>query len=458
MKRTFAVFFTLALTALTLACGGGTSTSSSGSGASQGSMFITGEDAPLPSVVSFNITINSITLQNSSTTVTALSTPTTVDFGRLVGLRSLLGFNTIPAGKYTSATFTLANPVISYVDMTQNPPALTQLNGTLTTSTVTVAFPQAMVVTANGLGGLHMDFDLRQSLATDSNGQITGQVNPTIDIMAVSASDEEGEITDFTGNVISSNASSNNFTMQGPYGFQEVVDVNSSTQFNGTYGIGSIPSEAIVSVEGTVQADGSILAKLVEVITTDEAFISGRVLAINPTTGPVQTVTMYVGEELNTNGVIPVDTVQTIDLSAVTQYDVCFFDNWFTTLLFNNSSLVVGQRIFIGGTVDTTSNTFVPDMVSLRRQGTIGTLVGNSVNIVSGNQGNFQLSNNGLLEYSANGPFTVQTGDLTLFLNVNGLSGLQSAGSANVLARGIVLKDPNTGLPQIWAHRVRVLQ
>ncbi len=458
MKRTFAVFFTLALTALTLACGGGTSTSSSGSGASQGSMFITGEDAPLPSVVSFNITINSITLQNSSTTVTALSTPTTVDFGRLVGLRSLLGFNTIPAGKYTSATFTLANPVISYVDMTQNPPALTQLNGTLTTSTVTVAFPQAMVVTANGLGGLHMDFDLRQSLATDSNGQITGQVNPTIDIMAVSASDEEGEITDFTGNVISSNASSNNFTMQGPYGFQEVVDVNSSTQFNGTYGIGSIPSEAIVSVEGTVQADGSILAKFVEVITTDKAFISGRVLAINPTTGPVQTVTMYVGEELNTNGAIPVDTVQTIDLSAVTQYDVCFFDNWFTTLLFNNSSLVVGQRIFIGGTVDTTSNTFVPDMVSLRRQGTIGTLVGNSVNIVSGNQGNFQLSNNGLLEYSASGPFTVQTGDLTLFLNVNGLSGLQSAGSANVLARGIVLKDPNTGLPQMWAHRVRVLQ
>ena len=455
MKRTLAILCTLALTALTLACGGGTSTTGGGSASSQGQVFITGEDAPLPSVVSFNITINSITLQNSSSTVTALSTPTRVDFGRLVGLRSLLGFNTIPAGKYTSATFTLANPVISYVDMTQNPPALTQLNGTLTTSTVTVAFPQAMVVDSNGLGGLHIDFDLRKSLETDGNGQITGTVNPTIDIMAVSASQEEGQITDFTGNVLSTNASGNNFTMQGPYGFQEVIDVSSSTKFNNGYSVATIPSNAIVSVEGVVQDDGSILAQDVEVITTDKAFISGRVLQVNPTTGPVQTVTLFVGEEINTNGVIPVDSVQTINLSGITQYDVCFFDNWFTNILFNNSNLVVGQRIFIGGTVN--SGTFTPSMVSLRRQGTIGTVVANSVNVVSGDIGDFELSNNGLLEFSANGPFTVQTGDLTLFLNVDGLSGLESAGTANVLARGLVLKDQTTGLPQMWAHRVRIM-
>jgi len=457
MKRFLAVSFILALTALTLACGGGTSTTSnggSGTGSSQGQVFITGEDAPLPSVVSFNITINKITLQSSTSTVTVLSTPTTVDFGRLVGLRSLLGFNTIPAGQYGSATFTLSNPVISYVNLTQNPPTLSQLNGTLSHSTVTVSFPQPMVVTANGLGGLHMDFDLRQSLVTN-NGQITGQVNPTIEIMAVSASQEEGQITEFTGNVVSTTPASNTFTMQGPYGFQEVIDVNSSTQFNSGYNIGTIPAQSIVSVEGDVQDDGSILAQYVEVVSTDKAFISGRILQVNPTTGPVQTVTMFVGEELNTDNVIPVDSVQTINLSGITQYGVCFFDNWFTNILFNGSSMVVGQRIFIGGTVN--NNTFTPSMVSLRRQGTIGNLVANSVDVVNNNQGNFELSNNGLLEFSANGPFTVQTGNQTLFLNVDGLSGLSSAGSANILARGIVLKDQTTGLPQMWAHRVRVL-
>jgi hypothetical protein len=164
---------------------------------------------------------------------------------------------------------------------------------------------------------------------------------------------------------------------------------------------------------------------------------------------------MFVGEELGADTVIPVDSVQTINLSGITQYDVCFFDNWFTNFLFNNSNLVVGQRIFVGGTV--ASGAFTPSMVSLRRQGTIGTVVANSVNSVSGNLGDFELSNDGLLEFAANGPFTVQTGNLTLFLNVDGLSGLQSAGTANVLARGIVLKDPTTGLPQMWAHRVRIM-
>lgn len=77
----------------------------------------TGEDAPLPSVVSFFVTINSIALNNGSGSVTVLSTPTTVDFGRLVGLRSLLGFQTVSPGTYGSATFNLTNPVIHYANL-----------------------------------------------------------------------------------------------------------------------------------------------------------------------------------------------------------------------------------------------------------------------------------------------------------------------------------------------------
>jgi len=457
MKRFSFLLVLVALMALTFtACGGGSSSSSGGgSGDAQGQVFVTGEDAPVSSVVSFYITINSITLNNSSSAVTVLSQPTTVDFGRLIGLRSLLGFNTVKPGTYTSATFVLANPVIYDVDMTTNPPSLGTIQGTLTNSTVTVAFPNGspLTVGSNGLAGLHMDFDLRQSLAVDGNGQITGSVNPTIDVMAVSASDELGEITDFTGSVLSANTSANSFMMQGPYGFQEVVDVNSQTVFNGSYTLASLPVNAIACVEGTVQADGSILASDVEVITTDQAFISGRILAINP--GP--TVTMFVGEELpNLSPNIPVDTIYTLDLSAVTEYDVCFFDNWFTQQLFNGSTLVVGQRIFVGGTAQ--SGTFTPNMVSLRRQGVIGSLVGNSVSITSGNIGSFQMQNDLLMSYSAGGPFTVNTGDGTIFENINGLSGLQSAGAANLVVRGLVFKDLNTGKPVVWAHRVRVLQ
>ncbi len=310
-----------------------------------------------------------------------------------------------------------------------------------------------MQVSGNGLAGVHMDFDLHKSLAVDNNGQITGSVNPVIDLMAVSASEELGEITDFTGSVLSVNSSGNTLTMQGPYGFKEVIDTSSQTKFNGTYTLTSVPVNAIVSVVGTVQADGSILASGVEVITTDKAFISGRILAVNP--GPQ--VTMFVGEELpNLSPTVPVDTVYTVDLSQVVQYDVCFFDNWFTQQLFNGSSLVVGQRIFIGGTFQ--NKTFTPDMVSLRRQGILGSLVQNSVSITSNNVGSFEMQNDLLLSYSAGGPFVVNTGNLTLFENINGLQGLENAGAVNLVVRGLVFKDLNTGKPVVYAGRVRVLQ
>jgi len=455
MKRFLSLAILCAFIALSfIACGGGsTSSPNNNSGSSQFQAFVTGEDAPLPSVVSFYITINSITVSNSSTTVTLLAQPTTVDFGRLMGLRSLLGFNKVAAGSYTSATFSLANPVIYYVDMTTNPPSVNRMNGTLTNSTVTVALPNGspLTVSSSGEAGLHMDFDLRRSLAVDGNGNITGAVNPTIDVMAVSASDELGQISDFGGSVLSANSSASTFTVQGPYGFQEVIDVNSQTLFNGSYTLGNLPINGVVCVEGTFQADGSILASYVEVITTDKAFVSGRILAVNP--GPV--VTMFVGEELpNMSPTIPVDTVYTVDLSAVTQYDICFMDNWLTGYLFNNSTMVVGQRIFVGGSFQ--NATFTPDLVSLRRQGIVGSLVLNGVSITSGNQGSFQMQNDLLMSYAAGGPFTVYTGKLTTFENVNGLVGLQSAGAANLVTRGLVF-DNGSGKPIVAAGRVRVL-
>src|ERR1700747_297327 len=104
--RRFALVLMLALLATTwTGCGGASSTSNSKANG-QSQVFVTGEDAPVSSVVAFNITIDKITLNNGSSAVVALSTPTAVDFGRLVGLRSLLGFNTIAPGTYNSATVT----------------------------------------------------------------------------------------------------------------------------------------------------------------------------------------------------------------------------------------------------------------------------------------------------------------------------------------------------------------
>jgi hypothetical protein len=462
MKRFARLLVLLAPLFVLMACGGGATNSQNNNQAA--AVFVVGEDAPVSSVVGFNVTIDSITLNNSSTSVQALSQPTAVDFGRLMGLRSLLAFNTIAPGTYNSATFVFENsnpaPVINYVDLSANPISVQPLTGSFTQTTVTVPFPagKPLVVGNNELAGLHIDFNLHDSLIVNGSNQMTGAITPVMSVQAVSASDDLGQITEFTGNIVSVDTNANSFVMQGPYGFQETIDVNSSTVYNGSNSLSTLVVDGIVSVIGTVQADGSILASGVELVSTDKAFISGRILAVNPTSGPVQTVTMWVGEELGTSGIIPVDTVQTIDLSAVSTYDVCFFDNILTEQVFNDASLVVAQRIFIGGS--TAGGVFTPDMVSLRRQGVTGALVANSVTITGGtgsNQGYFQMQNDALMSYAAGGPFTVLTGDKTYFVNIDGLAGLRQAGTPNLISRGLVFKNPGNGEPVVVAGRVRIL-
>jgi hypothetical protein len=339
--------------------------------------------------------------------------------------------------------------------MSTNPPQLKNFNGTLINSKVTVAFPAnaPLVVSNNSLGGLHMDFNLAKSLTISGS---TVSVNPVIYIQAVSASDDLGKITEFVGSVLSVGGSS--FTLQGPWGFQEIIDVDAQTQFNAGYSLSTIPANSIVAVQGILQADGSILASNAEVITTDSAFISGRVLAVNNGT----TVTMFVAEELpNMSPTIPVDSVYTVDLSAVSSanYKVCFFGNGLTQLLFNSSSIVMGQRIFVGGTFQ--NNVFTPDLVSLRLQGVWGTFVPGSVVVGSNppNQGSFQMENNELMSLAYGGawqPFPVNTFNPTLFLNINGLSGLSNAGATNLVTVGLVFMDHTTSKPVVEAGLVAV--
>ena len=453
MKKFLGIVFSLALSMLGAGCS--SSTSSTSPTPQNASVFVTGEDAPLASVVGFDVTINSITLTGSNGAPQVLSTPTTVDFARLLGLRSPLSFNSVPADTYTSATFSLSNPVISYVQLNPSP-ALTTLNGTFspttgtsTQTTVTVNFPAAMVVGSNGMAGLRMEFDIRQSVAVDGNGDITGAVNPTIYISAVQASDPNGQVTDLTGGLVSVSAANNSFVIQGPYGHQLTIDVNNSTQFNSGWNINNLVAPAFIGVQGSFQADGTLMASNVEVITESPSFLSGRVLAVNPTSGAVQQITLWVGET-SADLVSDIDSIQTIDVSAVTEYDMCFFDNLFTNALFSNSTVIVGQRIFIGGSYS--SSVFTPQMVSLRFQGVYGTLTQGSVNIVSGNAGSFQLQNNALIGYSLGGaPLTVATGNGTLFVNTTGLSALQSGGAIPLVTGGLLFVDPITSTPLMAA-------
>jgi hypothetical protein len=459
----FALLFALCL----MGMGCGSNSSSQGSNPQTANVFVTGEDSPLSSVVGFNVTLNSVTLNGQdNSTATVISTPTTVDFARLVGLRSPLSFSQVKADTYVSATFVLASPVVDYITLTPSPTVNT-LNGAFPNNqnpyTVTVNFPKPMVVGANGLAGLKMDMDIRDSVATDGSGNLvignnnTIAVNPVIYIKATRASDPDGQVTDLTGGLVSVSAANSSFVLQGPYGRQLTVYVNSNTNFNSGWSINNLATPAIVGVQGAFQADGSLMATGVEVITTSQSFVSGRVLALTTNgSNQVQQITMWVGET-GADMVSDIDSIQTVNVSLLdnSNFDICFFNGAVTESWFSNTTVVVGQRVFIGGSYS--NGVFTPEMISLRLQGVYGMFVPASVTVDSGNLGSFQMSNNGLVGYSVGGPVTVNTFNLTYFNNLSGLGQLQTTTTAIPLVTRGLLLAPN-GTPEVYAGLVSTTQ
>jgi hypothetical protein len=456
----FLATISVILVSALIGCGGSNNNVNQAQAAS---VFVTGGDAPLPSVLAFNVTLTSMKLDGTTELLTA---PTTVDFARLLGLRTLLGFNTVPAGTYSSLTISMSDPSISFLDLTTTPPSASNLTGTFKDSggnnvpstTITVALTQPMTVASSGLAGLHFDFNLRNSIAVDATGQITGVINPVIKVKPVAQSDPDAEVNDLRGGLVSVNPTGNSFVLQRIGGHQITIDVNTSTSFSGNLNLATLPNPSVIEVDGEVQADGSVMADSVEVVTTEKAFISGRIVAVNPTTGPAQTVTLLVGEELPDIAGVPVGTVTTLDVSAITNYSIRLIDNWFTSFVFNNTTLVPGQRIAMGGSIDATTSAFVPSHIVLRRQGVVGDLVLNSVVINNGNAGSLQIQNNRMLGYVLAAPLSVQTANTTKFTNLSGLAAIQSGGSMSLATYGLILKDPVSGNPTIYAHRVILLQ
>ena len=108
-SKAIGVFLSI-LAAIGLSSCGGSSSTPVTSG--QASVFTVGTDAALPSVVSCQVLVNAVTLNNGTTNVPVLTTPQVVDFAQLSGLHQLLDLNAVPTGTYSLATVTIANPVI----------------------------------------------------------------------------------------------------------------------------------------------------------------------------------------------------------------------------------------------------------------------------------------------------------------------------------------------------------
>ncbi len=447
-----------AAVALSSCGGGGTNTTAPQVG--QASIYTIGTDAPLPSIVSCEVNVTGISLNNGGTAVSVLAQPAIVDFAQLSGLHQLLDLTAVPTGTYTSATITIASPVIGFIDTSASPPVVNTINGTLTQSTVTVNFAQPVVVSNADLFGLRMEFDLRQSLQTDSNGQVTGTVDPVFEVALLNATDAQVSIDDFHGGVVGVTGA-NTFTIQGPHGRQWTVEAGASTVLDDpTTPIGSFTSTTIVEVSGTLDpVSHDIVASEIEVVSNDSFYLGGLFTNIRPTPGAATEADLYVRDELPAINGISDGQIETLNLDGSENYLIEHIHLPLTTLLFNNSELAAGQRVGLGGKVSTTNGvtTLTVHRVVLKRQGQAGAWVPGSTVVQNNNAGTFQLNDNWTAGVLLPAPLTVMTGNDTNFINLSGLSALQGTTALRIRVVGFIIVNQATGQPVMVARSVEQL-
>jgi len=441
-----------------LASGCGSSTESGSSGGVTGPAFVVGTDAPLASVTSFAVEIQSLNAVTSSgSSVSLISGSPTVDFARFNGLQTLLDMNDVPAGTYTSVTITLGPATIGYLNTPSgSPPSIVTENATLTQSTISIPLSSPLIVSAAQPVGLHLDFNLRKSIQLDSNGQITGTVNPAFAVNAVGTGDSGAYIDEFDAAVVSVNASAQSFVVQGPHGRDFTVNVNGSTEWDNNEGLSSLTTSSIVQLSGILdKADSTIDADEVAILSQNGFYAHGQVTYVTPSSGNANSFDLYVRGLLPTTTGLTLGQIAQINLTGQEKFFIYWMHNPLTQFLFNSSALVAGQSVSIGGPASgaTNSQAVTVNRVVLKQWGYNGTVVPGSVDTTAGT---FQMQVSGFAGLLIPQTVTVYLGTPTIYRD--GLTGITSVTpSANIRVVGVLLKNPVSGQVVLLAHYVDAL-
>jgi hypothetical protein len=462
-----------------LGCSGSNSSLKPETQVPSGSLALFGGDYPLCDVISFQVTITGATLtpESGGTPVSILSSsqPITVDFARLVDFTTLLDLSSVPEGNYSQFTMTLSDPQLTVLNTSVSPPVPVQVNPTtLTTSTPSTPISPPLVVSTTASAGLAIDFSLRKSVQTDSNGQVTGTVDPVMVASPTATTTGQtgtsiGDLEDLPGIVqcnstappctnYSSNTTNSSYTgyfniqTYGGVGPIFTINVTSSTQYGDGDSLSALSAGTFVKVDGYVDGTGDIVAQGVEVeeqtsASNMRAAFAGQLIAVSydTTTGNATQATLLVGEEFpHLGSAVPRQSPLTVTLTSSTRYRVegggwANEGGWFppffapnaANISFGASTLGVGQEVVVHGTLEAgTPLTLTAKAVYLDRQ----TILGNFTKLLAagqdGKSGGFTLQPCGLVFRGT--PLTILTFADTHFSG--GLSDLMGLGTQPTLA------------------------
>jgi hypothetical protein len=426
----------------------------------KGETFIVGTDAPLASVASFPVWIQSINAVDTATSASQplLASPVQVDFARFNGLQTLLNIESVPVGTYNKIVVTLGTAQIGYLSVTAGaPPSIQTMPATLTNSTITKTLVFPLTVTAAEPIGVRMDFDLHKSIKV-TNGQINGTVDPVMDISVVRPTAPGAFIDEFDTAVVTPNAGTQSFTVQGPHGRLWTIDVTGSTEWDGGSTFADLNVNTIVQISGTLdKATSTITADEISILSQTGFYAGGLATYVTQTKGsPASSFDLYVRGLLPASGTgIALGQIATINLSGKEKFFVHWDRNPLTQFIFNADAILPGQSIAVGGpaTGAVSESAVAVKRVNLRDWGYVGKVVKGSVKL---GKDTFQMQVDGFAGQLIPQTVTVYVTGRTLFrFGYTGLHELEGGDQLRVV--GLLLKSPVNGETVLVSHYVDFL-
>src|SRR5712671_2865763 len=383
---------------LLMACGtvlascGGRGISNGGGGTPPGTapVVLTMTDTPPTnvSILSAQVTLTGATLSPGN--VPVFSGSTTVELTRLQTDVAYLGTTLVPPGSYTGIMLTFSNPKLTIENDTGSSIATTCLTGTIctiqpvaTNLSTTITLSPAMTVSATSSAGLLVDVNLNSLLSATLGADFINGVSVSQFIPA-STGATPVVAEDVVGAVASTDATHSKFSLQNAVGTVSLTVDNSTTFLNfptgtcTTFSIACVQANQILSVDISIQADGTPVARNVLFEDADSSDI--EVEGIITSTGSL-TFNMVTLAESTGIPSLPIGTPTTVTFTSLTPSDVDFTHvdsiqmdtSTFVFTISQPTDLIVGQQVQVRRNPASAGTTVVADRVRLRSSRVSGT-------------------------------------------------------------------------------------
>lgn len=377
------------------ACGGGGSaqTPTTAAKASTANLQVNIGDSPSDRVIAFAMTVNSMTLADSSgASVPVISSATPLEMMRLMGTMQPLAMISVPQGTYTKAAMSMGSATVTYMD----PVTQQAMQKTVPGMTATVNFSPAVTISGTTPVIMNFDMDMAASVSIDASGNVT--LNPTFRMAMGTFGSGSGQLPEnggmqhLFGSVAS--VSSNSFTMAMMQGSQNLTFMtNSSTHFDNVSGMGMMSNGMLVMVDAVLQSDGTMLAQEVKSLMSTMGGMMAQGMLTGITGNPPTQLTIVMQNGAGTgmmsstlaSGItvnVGSSTPYSIDADAVDMTGLPF------TPTFNSSTIFKGQRIeaetgqtsLSAGMGGMMLGTITASEIDLEQQGLSGTVGGYTAN------------------------------------------------------------------------------